>query len=293
MTDKTTNDKTTEQNSPNPGDHRRGAGTTWRRASRLRQVDQLGRREQAVPAGAEDRAGRQAVRTACRRRHADHADRHARGSACQRLEPGARAGERALKFWQSSPRRQGPHNHCHGNKRKRGQIGCAFSFVQQGYRITPRSTPQASTTRCRAPPHRAIHAGGGRSRGRAAAAPRARAPSSDQRRRLPAPAAGSTGRRAGRRAPRNRRRARAARTIRTGAELGQLAVRNGDAVADGGRAELFALQQNFQNRFFALSGQFGCARGKLLNRLLLVIDLERRNDGVRRNEIGKRHGRDR
>ena len=40
-------------------------------------------------------------------------------------------------------------------------------------------------------------------------------------------------------------------------ELRQLAVRNGDAVADAGRAELLALQQDFEDRALALAGELG------------------------------------
>ena len=39
----------------------------------------------------------------------------------------------------------------------------------------------------------------------------------------------------------------------------------------------------------ALSGELGGARRELLDRLLLVVDLERGNDRLRRNEIGERH----
>ena len=74
------------------------------------------------------------------------------------------------------------------------------------------------------------------------------------------------------------------------AELRQLAVRNGDAVADRGGAELLALQQDFQNRALVLAGEFGRARGEFLDRLLFIVDLERRNNRVRRDEIGERHG---
>ena len=45
-----------------------------------------------VSAGAEDRAGRRAVLAARRRRHADHADRHARSRASP--TPGARSSRR-------------------------------------------------------------------------------------------------------------------------------------------------------------------------------------------------------
>src|SRR5499433_1449222 len=73
-------------------------------------------------------------------------------------------------------------------------------------------------------------------------------------------------------------------------ELRQLAVRNGDAVTDAGRTELLALLQNLENRSLALAAELGGLGGQLLQRLLLAVDLERRNDGVRRDEIGEKHG---
>ena len=56
--------------------------------------------------------------------------------------------------------------------------------------------------------------------------------------------------------------------------------------------KLFPLQQDLENYFLALPRQFGSARSKPLDCLLFVVDLERRQNGVRRNEIGKRHGHD-
>src|SRR6266508_815670 len=73
-------------------------------------------------------------------------------------------------------------------------------------------------------------------------------------------------------------------------ELRQLAVRYGDAVADAGRAELLALLQDLEDRAFTLAGEFGRLAGKLEQRLLLAVDLQRRNDGIRRDEIGEQHG---
>ena len=74
------------------------------------------------------------------------------------------------------------------------------------------------------------------------------------------------------------------------AEFRKLAMWNGHATTDAGRAELFALKQDFQNFFFALSRQLSCARGQFLDRLLLAVNLQPCNDGVRRDEISKRHG---
>ena len=74
------------------------------------------------------------------------------------------------------------------------------------------------------------------------------------------------------------------------AELRQFAVRNSDTVTHPRRTKLFPLQQDFKNCLFALPRQLGGARSKSLDSLLFVVDLERRQNGVRRNEIGKRHG---
>ena len=60
-------------------------------------------------------------------------------------------------------------------------------------------------------------------------------------------AAGRRGRPAGRRSPRSRSAARAARTGRKCGAAGQLAVRDGDAVADARRAETLALQQDVED----------------------------------------------
>ena len=67
-------------------------------------------------------------------------------------------------------------------------------------------------------------------------------------------------------------------------------MRNRHAIADAGRAELFALKQDFQNFLFTLSRQLSRARSQFLDRLLLAVNLQRCNNGVRRDEIGKRHG---
>ena len=72
-------------------------------------------------------------------------------------------------------------------------------------------------------------------------------------------------------------------------QSGHLAVRNGDAVADRGRAELFALHQDVENRPLVLSAEHGRARGKLLQHLLLAVDLERRENRVWRDQIVERH----
>ena len=74
------------------------------------------------------------------------------------------------------------------------------------------------------------------------------------------------------------------------AELRKLAMRNCHTTTDAGRAELFALKQDFQNCLFALSRQLSRARGQFLDRLLLAVNLQPCNDGVRRDEISKRHG---
>ena len=74
------------------------------------------------------------------------------------------------------------------------------------------------------------------------------------------------------------------------AKLRELAVRNCHTIANRSRAELLALQQDFQNCLFVLPGELGRTRSQFLNRLLLAVNLESRNYRVRRDEIGKRHG---
>jgi len=74
------------------------------------------------------------------------------------------------------------------------------------------------------------------------------------------------------------------------AKFRKLAMWNRHATTYAGRAKLFALKQDFQNFFFALSRQLSCARGQFLDRLLLAVNLQPCNYGVRRDEIGKRHG---
>src|SRR5689334_2927615 len=73
-------------------------------------------------------------------------------------------------------------------------------------------------------------------------------------------------------------------------ELGQLAVRNGNTIADAGRAELLALHENLENSPLAEPGEFRSLGGELLQGLLLAVDLQRRNDRVGRHEIVERHG---
>ena len=73
-------------------------------------------------------------------------------------------------------------------------------------------------------------------------------------------------------------------------ELCELAVRDGDAVADAGRAELLTLQQDLVDGAFVLAAELGRLSGEFLQGLLLSVDLERGNDRVGRDEIGERHG---
>src|SRR5262245_17260414 len=73
-------------------------------------------------------------------------------------------------------------------------------------------------------------------------------------------------------------------------ELGQLTVRNRDAVAHAGRTELLALLQRLQNGPLGLAAELGSLRGQLLQDLLLAVDLQCRNDGIGRDKIGEEHG---
>jgi hypothetical protein len=76
------------------------------------------------------------------------------------------------------------------------------------------------------------------------------------------------------------------------AEIRHLAVGNGDAVADSRGAELFALHQDLENGLLALAGEHRGTRRELVQRLLLIVDLEGGQDRVRCDEIGERHESD-
>ena len=72
-------------------------------------------------------------------------------------------------------------------------------------------------------------------------------------------------------------------------ELPQLPVRDGDAVAHGGRAQFFPLQQNLEDRLLVEPGKGRRLGGESLQGLLFPGGLERRNHGGRRDEIDQRH----
>jgi hypothetical protein len=50
------------------------------------------------------------------------------------------------------------------------------------------------------------------------------------------------------------------------------------------------LHQDLENGAFVLAGKFRGLGGEFLQRLLLAIDLQRRNDRIGRHETGERHG---
>ena len=66
-------------------------------------------------------------------------------------------------------------------------------------------------------------------------------------------------------------------------QLGELAMRDGDTVADAGRAELLALHENLEDRALVLTGQLRGLGGELLQGLLLAVNPQRRNDGIVRD----------
>ena len=59
---------------------------------------------------------------------------------------------------------------------------------------------------------------------------------------------------------------------------GNAAVRNGNATANGRRAETLALQQRLKDLTPVHAGQFGRLLGQLLQRLLFVLRLQGRED---------------
>ncbi len=70
-------------------------------------------------------------------------------------------------------------------------------------------------------------------------------------------------------------------------KAGQLAVRDRDAMADAGGAEALALQQRLENRSLGQTRDLGRALGELLQKLLLALRLQRRDDACLRDEIRK------
>src|SRR5690606_30754218 len=63
-------------------------------------------------------------------------------------------------------------------------------------------------------------------------------------------------------------------------QAGQLAMRDGDAVADAGRAELLPLEQRLEDLALVETGHPGRLLGERLDDLLLAADLEGTDYGV-------------
>ena len=74
-------------------------------------------------------------------------------------------------------------------------------------------------------------------------------------------------------------------------EPGELAVRDGDALADAGRAEALALQQRVEDGALVEAGEARRMRGELVQRLLLAGNAHRRNDRLGRQEFEQGHRR--
>jgi hypothetical protein len=62
-------------------------------------------------------------------------------------------------------------------------------------------------------------------------------------------------------------------------------VRDRDAGTHAGRTELFALHQYVEDLALAASGEVRRFGREFVQRLLLAVDLERRNNRLRRDEI--------
>ncbi len=67
------------------------------------------------------------------------------------------------------------------------------------------------------------------------------------------------------------------------------AVRDGDAIADAGRAEALALEQGFEQLAVRKARQRGGMLGKLLQSLLLAVGPQRRDHRGGAQKIGQRH----
>ena len=69
----------------------------------------------------------------------------------------------------------------------------------------------------------------------------------------------------------------------------KLAVRNGDAVAEPGRAQPLALQQDVEDVALLKPGETGGASRQILKELLLGLRLERGHDRIGGDEITEKH----
>src|SRR5579871_220289 len=67
-------------------------------------------------------------------------------------------------------------------------------------------------------------------------------------------------------------------------------MRNGDAIAHRRGAQFLALQQDLENGPLILPSELGRLGGELLERLLLAVDFQRREDRLGCDQIGNRHG---
>ncbi len=72
-------------------------------------------------------------------------------------------------------------------------------------------------------------------------------------------------------------------------QVGQLAVGDRDTVADPGRAQSLALDQDLEYRPLRLRGHFGGALGQFPQRLLLAGHAQVGDDAARANQIGHFH----
>ena len=75
--------------------------------------------------------------------------------------------------------------------------------------------------------------------------------------------------------------------------FGELAVRDGDAVADSGRAQPLALQQRVEDFARRQARDLRGALAHFLQRLLLAVDAQRGKDRVGRKKVGQCHCRTR
>src|SRR5687768_17120414 len=70
---------------------------------------------------------------------------------------------------------------------------------------------------------------------------------------------------------------------------GKLAMRDGDAVADPGRAEALALQQRLENLVRAAPDEPPGQRAEFVQRLLLAVDLQGWRNGIGAEEGSQGH----
>ena len=70
---------------------------------------------------------------------------------------------------------------------------------------------------------------------------------------------------------------------------GQLAVRDGDAIAKPGRSQRLAIKQGVEDRGLVFASRLSCGHCKLLQQLALRLDIRTNENGLLGEDVGQFH----